>query len=783
MVSSEGLELLEFNKLLSEISEIAKSPATKRAIINIHPFKDLSQILERQVLIKEMLSLYRTGDQLPISDLPDLIELFQKLKPEGAIIEGKELYKFLVFFEITSEILEHIKKSKNIPSLKAMIYSLTGFPEIEKIISRSIDREGYISDHATERLFEIRTEARRLTAKIKKRLQELMDDPNITKYLQDNYVTQRSGRWVIPVRMDSKGQIAGVVHDVSNTGQTAFIEPLAIIAISNELENILAEQKVEEIRILSNLTSIIRENLKAIKEEYDRVLYIDMLNCITYFSYNLNMEIPSLTQDNKIKIDNARHPLLTLSFKRSGGVREVVPLRVSLGGEKTVMVITGANAGGKTLAIKTIGLLHLMAMSGMPVPADPTSSFPILEDILIDIGDEQSIEANLSTFSAHIMNMSKIIEKAAPKRLVLIDEIGKGTDPDEGAALACAILNELKSRGCLVFATTHLSMIKVFVHKSEGMINASMEFDQHSYRPLYRLRIGEPGMSHAFETAKLYGLQDTIIANAKKLIGEQKFVLAELISDLNEKRQYYEEANLEIKRLQAELEDRNRLLEKKVLDIENSYNEILRKAYIEASRIVSEAKSEVNAIMAEAKRKSKESLNKLKAKQSEFEEIISKFKRDEFPKIDIEKIKEGDHVFVKSVRRNAIVLSKNLKLKQLKIKINGKDLIVPIEDITLPKDKHQEVEVSPVNTLPNIEVNNTLNVIGKRVDEALSQLETFLNKASLAGLKEVRIIHGIGKLILHKAIREYLKEHPLVKNFRSASLTEGGESVTIIDLV
>lgn len=782
MISKDVLELLEYDKLLSSITEIAKSIATKRAIAEIRPFKDKNEIIKRQNLIRELLLLYRTGNPFPIFDLPDLTELFQKVKPEGALLEGRELYRFILFFEIVTDILKHEKKCKDIPLLSALINPLIDFPQIKRALVKSIDSEGNILDSASEKLFEIRTNARRLTVRIKKKLQDILDDPNVSKYLQDNFITQRGGRWVIPVRMDSKGQVSGVVHDVSSTGQTAFVEPIAIIALSNELENILAEQKVEEIRILNNLTSMIRENINTIKDEYDRILYLDMLNCISSFSYTMNMELPTLTEGNLIKIINAKHPLLTLSFKKMGGLKQVVPLSISLGEDKTIMVITGPNAGGKTLAIKTIGLLQLMAMSGLPVPADSTSQFPIFEDILVDIGDEQSIESNLSTFSAHIMNMSNIIEKGAPKKLVLIDEIGKGTDPDEGSALACAILKELRDRGCLAFATTHLSMIKVFVHKSEGMINASMDFDQRTFTPLYKLRIGEPGMSHALEIAKIYGLQDRVIENARNLLGEQKYVLTELVSDLNEKRQHYEKINSELERKKSELEEKGRLLNKKNSEIKSTYNEIISKAYKEASQIVSEAKREVNEIMLDAKDKSKESLKRLNVKQSEIKEMIDKLSKEEHPIIDIKDIQEGDYVFVKSVDRDAVVISKNLKLNQIRIKIDGKDVIVPIDDVTLSKKKGQKDEDLGVEFKEEQEINTILNIIGRRVDEALSQLEPFLNRASLAGLSEVRVIHGVGKMILHKAIRQYLTGHPLVRSFQSAPLSEGGEGVTVISL-
>ncbi len=783
MIAQNKLEVLEFNKLLGIISDIAKSPASKKAILDICPIENIDDISLRQNLISEILIMYQEGNPLPIFSFPDLSKLFDKVKPEGSVLEGYELYGFLTLFEIISDIFDHVNKRKNSPFLHALAAPLTGFPEILRVLRKSIDSEGNILDNASALLFEIRGKARRLTGRIKKKLEELLNDAYVSKFLQDEFITQRSGRWVIPVRMDSKGQVAGVVHDVSSSGQTAFIEPIAIIAISNELENILAEQKAEEIRILQNLTSKIRQVIDAIETEFKIVVYFDVLNCISFLAEKLKMQIPKLTNDNAISIVNARHPLLYLSFIKASYPREVVPLNVILGGDKAVMVITGANAGGKTLAIKTIGLLQLMAMSGMPVPADSSSRFPIVDNVLVDIGDEQSIENNLSTFSAHIKNISTIITNAALKTLVLIDEIGKGTDPDEGAALACAILNELKTRGSLVFATTHLSSIKSFVYKSEGMINASMEFDQKTYTPLYKLRVGEPGMSHAIETARKYGLQNSIIEDAKKLLGNLKVEFDSLIAELNEKRQQYEASNLKMEGLYVEQKEKNRLLLAKISDAENSSKEILSNAFAEASRIISDTRREVHAIIAEAKEKKKEALRQLNAKQREIEERIRELHKDDSPVLKIDEIKEGDNVFVKSLGHDALVLGKNIKLNQLKIRAGGKDIIISFSDIGFSKGMPAKTIPSSIESPVHKEVLSTLNIIGLRVDDALSSLEPFLNQASLADLREVKIIHGIGKMILKKAVHEHLKGHPLIKHFGSATFEEGGEGVTIVRLI
>ena len=783
MISQNDLELLEFNKLLRIISDIAKSPATKKEIADIRPFEKIEDIILRQNLIKEILLMHHDGAQINVFDLYDLSDLFAKVIPEGSILDGKELVGFMNLFEIISDLRREINKRKNSPFLKELIAPLTGFPSILRSLKKSIDSEGNILDSASAQLFEIRARMRKITGRIRKKLEEILRDSDTSKFLQDEFITQRSGRWVIPVRMDSKGQIAGVVHDVSNSGQTAFVEPIAIISLSNELENVIADEKAEVIRILRSLTSMIREDVDSIINEFKITVYFDVLNCISIAAQRLKMEMPGLNSSKFINIIKARHPLLQLSFSSSSVLMQVIPLDVKLGDDKSVMVITGANAGGKTIAIKTIGLLQLMALSGMPVPADSSSSFPVLNNILVDIGDEQSIESNLSTFSAHITKISGIIRAANPQTLVLIDEIGKGTDPDEGAALACSILNELKLKGSLVFATTHLSAIKGFVYKNEGMINASMEFDQKTFTPLYRLRIGEPGVSHAFETARKYGLPDNIIENAKRMLGNLKVEIDNLIAELNVKRRHYEFSMIEIGRQQAELEEKNRLLSKRLSDIEDASKEILSNAYRDASLIISKTRREIRDIIEQEKERKKEALKQLDIKQQELAKKISEMDKDKLPSPDIDEIKVGDTVFVKPLGVDARVIEKNAALGQLMISLGNRKILLPISDIGYSKGKVGRKSLEITTPSPDTDLNTTLNIVGMRVDEALSALEPFLNQASLSGLQEIKVIHGIGKMILKKAVHEHLKGHPLIKSFSSSPHKEGGEGVTIIKLI
>ncbi len=604
-----SLSLLEFNKLLSVIADFAHSEATRNAVLAMHPLGDRAGIEKRSGQTSEVMRIYDGGGTLPILSFSDIGPLLARVAPEGAVLEAVELAEFIPVLDNINGLESQIRQYENLLQLNELADTLTGFPEILRVLERSIDSEGAILDSASHALSELRGQIRRLESRIRKKLEEIVRDGDISVFLQDDFITSRSGRWVIPVRMDSKGQVPGVVHDVSKSGETAFIEPPAIINLTNEHENLVAAQKAEEIRILRSISAQVRGSALEIGEQYRVVVYLDVLNSISKFAGMFRMQVPRISEANEtgdLCLINARHPLLMIGLQRSGSQRDVVPLNVTLGGDRTVMVITGSNAGGKTIAIKTIGLLQIMALSGMPVPADSASSFPLVDQLLIDIGDEQSIENNLSTFSAHVSNISKILKAADARALVLIDELGTGTDPDEGGALACAVLNALRESRALVFATTHLTDIKGFVYRTEGMVNASMEFDQKTLTPLYRLRIGEPGQSHALEIARRYGLPDSIVDSAKAMLGGLKVEFDNLIVDLTEKRAGYERGLDEIRKERLEIEELRRALGGALSGAEARQKEMLANAYREAAEIVAKTKRELHELLEDARKNDRE---------------------------------------------------------------------------------------------------------------------------------------------------------------------------------
>lgn len=779
--------LLEFDRLLGLVAAAAHSEVSRAGVLSLSPLPEREEIHQRQQQVREIMRLSAEGTPLLLSAFENITPLIAKTRPEGSVLDPRELAAFIPCLSTAQVLAAQLGRCEDIPALVQLAGSLTGCPDLLKPLKKSVNPEGDILDTASVQLAEIRDRIRKLEARIRRRLEEMVREKSTEVFLQDDFITKRSGRWVIPVRMDAKGQVAGVVHDVSHSGETAFVEPLEIISSANDLENLVAEQKTEEIRILRTLTSQVRHTGDQIEAEFGILVRLDILNCISVFAEQHRMTIPGIGSTGEIKVSRARHPLLYAALKKSGRADSLVPLDVSLGGDNSVMVITGSNAGGKTIAIKTVGLLLLMALTGMPVPADEASQFPLVRNLLVDIGDDQSIENSLSTFSAHIENISAILENAGPESLVLIDELGTGTDPEEGGALACAVLKELRSSGALVFATTHLADIKGFVHRTEGMLNASMEFDQRTLLPLYRLRRGEPGQSHALETARRYGLPDRIVASAKTLLSSNKLEFDNMVTDLNLKRRQHEEALEELARLRRELQDAKSRLDEEKKTADHRQKEVMAEAYEKAEALVSGTKKQMHELLEELRKKDrdevKQSLREVQTRQGELAAERKKLSPAADSPFSIGDINEGDRIHVASMGRDATVLQVNRSQGRVRVRAGNVEIELPVAALS-PAGQPEEKKGTGMVTGPKTEEMQVLrlNLIGKRVDEAIEELEPFLNHASLTSISEVTIIHGFGTGRLSRGVRDYLKGHPLVRKFRSGEQTEGGGGVTVATL-
>jgi len=781
MIKKATLYALEFNKILRVVSQFSHSEITQKSILEICPLSSRETIEKRFGQIKEIRRLSQEGTPVRLSHFQDISGLIEKVRPDGGVLEPGELATFIPVFQMMRDISENVKINTAVPLLQELTAHVTGFPEIQDILERSLDSEGKILDAASSALSYFRRQIRGLERKIQKRLEEILRDRRIMPFLHDTFITKRTGRWVIPVRMDSKGQISGVVHDVSRSGETAFVEPIEIIGLANELENLSAEEKAEEMRILRDICQRIRKVVNDLLDQYKTVIYVDVLQSIAGFADLLNLSVPHVNNASEIRLIGAQHPLLML-LQREGAIREVVPLDLSLGGESTIMVVTGPNAGGKTITIKTAGLLLLMALSGIPVPADSSSTFPLVHKVLVDIGDEQSIESSLSTFSAHISHIAEILEQTDEKTVILIDELGTGTEPSQGAALACGVLDHLRRKGALVFATTHIMEIVAFIYKTDGMVNASMEFDQTTLTPLYKLRIGDPGQSHALDIARRYGLPGSIVDFAKKMIGNVHIEFHTLLAELKDRRLSHENALQELERQRIEHEEREKILHEKFVRAEIQTKEILEKAYRDAQEIVLTTKRQMHELLDEVKREKKQrTVKSVEKTHRAIKEKLESFRKE--PVLLINEIREGDIVFVRSLGYNAMVDNVDIPHNRLRVKTGTKDIEVPVSDVSPKQDKTPEtapVEHRFVDTGKRI--HTTLTIIGLRVDEAISDVERFLNQAALADLQEVTIIHGVGTGALMKAVHQHLEGHPLIEKYRSSDQSGGGRGVTLVTM-
>lgn len=789
MIAAETLARLEFDKLLAEISRHAHSSCTVERISGIRPLADLQEIRTTSGRVGEIRALDLSGIPLALGSFEDIRPSLESLRPVGAILPPLELLLFVPVLRLYVDLARQFSYRDDIPLLKSIEPQLRGFPDILEPLVASIDSDGSIMDSASTLLKETRRAKRGLAGRIRKKIEEIIRDSGIEKFLQDDFITQRSGRWVIPVRMDSKGMVKGVVHDVSSSGETAFMEPLEIIPFVNELENLTAEERAEEIRILRQLSGWLREDADGIAACFETLLELDRLGSMARFAIEFDLEPAVLNEEGELRLVEARHPLLLMMQKR-GGVKNVEPLGLALGGgapgSASVMVITGPNAGGKTIALKTAGMLALMALSGLPVPAGPRSTFPLIDSLLVDIGDEQSIEQSHSTFSAHAARITGILQQSSARTLVLLDELGAGTEPLQGAAIACGVLHELQQQGCMVIATTHLSDIIGFVHQTPGMINAGMEFDDASFTPLYRLIVGEPGQSHAVEIARRFGMPERVIAFARRMLGNAGSEFAGLLTELRQRRKEFEDLHRSLEARQRELERRSAELDARADQVLQIRKEAAEKGWNDARELISATRRRTNALLEELKReKRSEIVDELHQVEAELTAQL----KPGGAAAELEaltSVKPGDNVHIRSLGCNGVVLSVDVRSGKTRVRAGRMELDVTLAELARPLAKSEAARKKPVvgtwKTVIEESDQREIKLIGMRVDEALAELEPFINHAHAAGLREVRVIHGIGTGRLRDAVREELDRHPLVEGHRPGEPHEGRDGATVVML-
>jgi DNA mismatch repair protein MutS2 len=775
--------LLEFDKIVCRIQQFAHSLTTRDLLEEIAPLQSRPAIELRLAQIEEVRALGAAGICLPIDNFADITALIDRVRPRGALLDTDELLLLIPLLQVSKRMAALLRYRSDIPLLKELGKDIDGFPDILDPLEQTLAPDGGLLDTASALLFKLRKDSRSLASRVRKRLEEIVRERETAIFLQDDFITQRNGRWVIPVRMDSKGMVPGVVHDVSNSGETAFMEPIEIIGLVNELENINAEEKAEQIRILKEIAAWIREDADALLADFNALVQLDFINAAALFADLIDAATPQIADELIIHIQQGRHPLLALMQRERGG-NEVVPLDVRLGGSSAnrVLLITGPNTGGKTIAIKTAGLLMLMAQSGIPVPAAASSVFPATGRLLADIGDDQSIEESLSTFSAHIRKISSILAHADQSAIVLLDELGTGTDPLQGGAIACATLADLMNKGALVLATTHLVDIVTFVQRTSGMTNAAMEFDRDRLTPCYRLIIGEPGQSHALDIARRCGLPERILEKAQQLAGKMESEFHSLLAELKETRTKNELLLAATKEREKLLAEQERLAAETLRDIAVRERDSREKALAAAKALINATKAEINRILDAARKdKNRKAAVEIAAVAAGIDAEIRELRPEK--QLDIETLQPGAALFIPLLGHNATLLSIDRKHERLRIVAGSLEMEVPFSGAAVPREEKRTAKISGRNFLASeAPAATTLNLIGCRVDDAVARVDKFIDDAILNGAREVRIIHGKGTGALMRSVREQLARSQQVESFRQGEPFEGGDGVTVVTL-
>lgn len=778
-MQEKTLEVLEYGKILDKLAGYARSSLVKEQIHDLRPSTDTYYIKRELEHAASMEKVIRKNGNIDLFGLYDLSEIVNYIRKNG-ILDPADLIKVLDLLRVSSYLTDYGENIED-PLIKDIFDRISTNDFLKNEIDRSIINEEEIADNASQTLRNIRRQKQRKENDIRIKLNSYISSSKYEDALQDRVVSVRDGRFVVPVKTNKRSVIGGIVHDKSSSGNTLFIEPAAIVELNNQLRDLEIKEEEEIRKILDRLSRLAQAFDVELLENQKLIARIDFLQAKAKFALENEMSLPIVSDEKILDIKEARHPLLA---------GKVVPIDVRIGGSYTTLIITGPNTGGKTVSLKTVGLISAMAQTGLFIPADEGSRVSVFDDIFVDIGDTQSIEMSLSTFSASLTNIVDILKKATDKSLVLLDEIGSGTDPVEGAALAISILNSLTKKEVMTFTTTHYSELKYYAVETPGVMNASVEFDVDTLSPTYKLEIGTPGKSNAFEISKRLGLPVEILKDAKDLIGEDNRNINKILEEIEEDKKEIESKNKEIDdykkeiaRIRNELKEKSKSLSRKEEDIireaEDKANKILDKANKKSQDMLKEAKRSRNANTSDIDR----SLNKIRTnyKEARIErqgENLSLKQSKNAPKT----LKVGDMVLIAGLNEEAQVIEAPDHKGNIKVQMGILKMDSNIKNVTKIKaDNQTEKNITKVyNTKKAMHISPTLDLRGQRYDEAMRNLDKYLDDAMLAGLSKAKIIHGKGTGALIKGVGEILEGDRRISDFRFGDDKEGGYGVTIV---
>ena len=775
-----SLKVLEYNKIIKLLTAKAGSSLGKEKIINLLPSSNYKIIEESLNETAEALLITTVSDNIPLGGIRDLKIILKKANI-GAMLEANEFLNIAGTLSAAKKIKKFFKElDLEATLLKTWAAKIEVLTQLEQQIENSIDEHGNLLDSASVELGKLRREIRTSQLKIKEKLDAILRSSEYQKYFQDSLVTLRGDRYVIPIKQEYRQFFPGIVHDQSSSGATLFIEPISIIDLNNTVKELMSNEKHEIERILKALAIQVLKYEQQIRLDMEILGHFDFVFAKAKFALEFQASRPEINNDGLVELKQARHPLIP--------PEKVVPIDILLGKDFSTLLITGPNTGGKTVTLKTLGLFVLMAQAGLFIPAQAGSKLPVYNNVFADIGDEQSIEQSLSTFSSHMTKLIRILDVIKTGDLFLVDEIGSGTDPQEGAALAMAILDVVKEAGIATVATTHYSELKSYAYNRCGVENASVEFDLNSLRPTYKLLIGIPGSSNAFSISTKLGLSTKIIDKANEFLSKEHLQFEYVLAEMEKQKLMYAELNEDLAKREAEIVVLEQRLKNEKENINDRKNRIITKAEEEKANIIRKTKREVEQIISELKEQfddhgMKERQRAIEAARKELKEktkIITPEEYKSMPALEIDKVKIGDSVFVTTLNAKATVIE--IKGKSILVELGLMKTMVSSDVCRKTSTDNKSVITKPKKISLNKiqEVQPSIDIRGVNVQEGEDILNKYLDDVILCGLTRILVIHGKGTGALKKGIRNFLQNHSCVEKIEIAELNEGGDGATVV---
>ena len=787
-MDKRSMKVLEYDTIVKMLEEEASSQFGKKKALNIKPLKSRDEVLKKLKETSESQSILLKKGSIPIGAAYE-ISPYVKRASLGGILEPYQFLRIADTLRTSRRIKTFVKDLTYAPIIQSLTEDLFILRDFEEKIENAIISEEEISDNASSELKRIRRNITLLKEQIRTKLQSIVSSSQYSKFLQESVVTMRQDRFVIPVKAENKSSVPGIVHDSSASGATLFIEPIAVVEMNNKIRELRVKEKEEIERILTELSNEIGEFYSEIKLNEEIIAEVDFISAKGKLSIKMKAQEPALNNELFLNFKNARHPLIPS--------KDVVPSNIHLGKKFNTLVITGPNTGGKTVTLKTVGLFALMAQSGLHLPCDYGTSICIFQNIFADIGDEQSIEQSLSTFSSHMTHIVNILKNVHDDSLVLFDELGAGTDPLEGAALAVSILEKLRNFKVLTIATTHYSELKTYALTTDTVENASVEFDINTLSPTYRLLIGIPGKSNAFEISRKLGLMEDIIKSATLHMDSDSIAMEDILKEIEDNRKSIEDERNESKKLLEETQRLKNLLEEKETKLEAQREKIISKAKKDAKDILTEAKLSSEDLIKELKelkeqvdeininKKIEDSRKKIKSSIDKYsvqeENLIKKSKSTK----RIKELSPGDNVFVSSFGKEGIVVSIDKSKKEALIQIGVMKMNLPYSALDIKEKPEAQTSSSSGGKsykVKSMDIKTEIDVRGMDLESARLEVDKYLDNVYISGIVSVTIIHGVGTMVLKNGLKDLLKKHKHVKSFRDGVYGEGGMGVTVVEI-